>query len=502
MLSLSAPAYHHTIRDVALIFLSLSLLPFSILLTILATIIRPGRPSEYLVADKSLQLRRQPRILVTGVGMEKGLFLARSFYIGGCKVIAADFEPDGIPVCGRFSKAVCRFYRLTTPNGGTQLQEYIDQIIQIVEDEDIDLWVSCSGVATAMEDAELMETIERTTACKTFQFNKACTHTLDNKYEFMKQSTDFDLESPKWYLLRSIDDVSHAVEDIRNRTRSSSQSSEMFIVKSVAMDDSTRGSLPLLSSENLNEMADTMRSLDYDGRQWILQEYIQGSEEYCTHAIVIEGEVKAFAACPSASILLHYQTLDMKSALPTAMRHYTAEYARKMYEKFGHFSGHLSFDFLVKDTPSATGVIKTIKPIECNPRCHTAVMQFRGMEREMTAVYLSCLYGAMSQEDIVLPSVGSQAPSHYWIAHDLVVLLIMPILQLFLRNRTLQEAISSNLEFWRHVLLWKEATFELWDPLPWLVLNHVYWPLRLAVMRWRGARWSQLNVSTTKMFIQ
>ena len=439
---------------------------------------------------------------MTGVGMEKGLFLARSFHVGGCEVIAADFEPHGIPVCGRFSKAISRFYRLTTPKESNQLQKYIDQVTRIIEDEDIDLWVSCSGVATAMEDAELMETIERTTTCKTFQFDKTCTHTLDNKFEFMKQSTEFGLESPRWYLLRSIDDINHVVDDIGNRTRGSPQSIEKFIIKSVGMDDLTRGNLPLLNSKDTYEMTDVLRSLDFDGRQWILQEYIEGKEEYCTHSIIIEGEVKAFVACPSSSVLLHYQTLDIDSALPAAMKRYTAEYARKMYQKFGRFSGHLSFDFLIEDTPSPHGTIKTIKPIECNPRCHTAVVQFRGMEREMTEVYLSCLKGTVSHEDVLLPVSNLPASSHYWIAHDLVVLLVLPNLQLLFRKRTLQDAIADSLEFWKHVLLWKEATFEWWDPLPWFVLNHIYWPLRLAVTSWRGARWSQLNVSTTKMFLQ
>jgi len=41
---------------------------------------------------------------------------------------------------------------------------------------------------------------------------------------------------------------------------------------------------------------------------WLLQEFIPGAE-FCTHALVVWGRVRAFVACPSNELLMHYKAL-------------------------------------------------------------------------------------------------------------------------------------------------------------------------------------------------
>ena len=487
----------HVARSLGLVTLSLICLPASLALVLAAktltslSLIKIPKPSP------ALRDGHQIRVLVTGVGMAKGLFLARALYEGGCVVISADFEAPYVPVCGRYSHAITRFYSLRAVRSAQEPLDYLEQMMQIIQSERIEIWVSCSGVATAIEDAKLMEAVQRKTACKVFQFNEASTFTLDNKFEFMKATADLALTVPRWFPLHSADGIDQIVNKATNVGQDSNTT--LYMLKNVAMDDRTRGTLPLLSSKEPERMREILRGLDFDGANWIVQQFIPGSEEYCTHSVVIEGHVVAFLACPSASVLMHYRLLDPDSPAHDAMLKFTQKYASTMYKKHGHFSGHLSFDFLALNEPVEQGLKKTLMPIECNPRCHTAVVHLRDYEKELTLAYTSIL---SSQKDVrlLVPSDIEPPRIYFWVAHDLVALYILPILQCLAGYCTLREAILQHLDFWRHITIGKDPTFEWWDPLPFLVLYHVYWPGRLLSAIFSGLRWSQLNVSTGKMF--
>ena len=494
----------HVARDSALVVLSVIFLPFSIFITLFATMFNALSIIKLPKRLSRIRNGQQIKVLVTGVGMAKGLFLARCLYSGGCTVIAADFEKHGIPVCGRFSRAVSRFYSLRSPSDCGSLDSYIDQVINIIKSEGIDLWVSCSGVATALEDARLMQKIEAKTSCKALQFNEDATFTLDNKYEFMTATASLGLQVPHWGFLTAPSDADNVVRSCQGDLAGTGP--REFILKNVAMDDSTRGALPLLSPDRPKQMSEVLEALDYKHSKWIMQQYILGNEEYCTQALVVNGHVRAFLACPSASILMHYELLDDSSPLYLAMLRFTQAYATGMYARHGNLSGHLSFDFLCLSEPTVDGMNKRLLPIECNPRCHTAVVHFRGSESALTSAYLSVL--PREKDTISWPVMPGHfvEPSHeksygyYWIAHDLVVLFFLPLFQYLRGSITFESLLGVELKFWQHVLLWKDPTFEWWDPVPWLALNHIYWPGQLLMAAWSRKRWSQINVSTGKMF--
>src|SRR4051794_7853924 len=97
----------HMLQNIVLIAISLVFLPLDTFILGFSYLL------NHIFHNKSEESRRnarskpgfQPRtILVTGVGMTKGLVLARSFYEAGHKVLGADFEANGSPVCGRASK--------------------------------------------------------------------------------------------------------------------------------------------------------------------------------------------------------------------------------------------------------------------------------------------------------------------------------------------------------------------------------------------------------------
>lgn len=65
---------------------------------------------------------------------------------------------------------------------------------------------------------------------------------------------------------------------------------------------------------------------------------------------------------------------------------------------------------------------------------------------------------------------------------------------------TIRAYLQNCTTFVDHLVFWKEGTFEIWDPLPWWWLYHVYWPGQFLWSILQRRKWSRINVSTTKVF--
>jgi len=426
--------------------------------------------------------------------MTKGLFLARAFYLEGHRVIGADFEPNGALVCGRVSVALSAFYRLTKPNEQAGSDPYKSGLLNIIRKEKVDLWVSCSGVASAVEDGEAKEIVERGTTCKAIQFDVPTTEQLHEKHSFINRTAELNLTVPETHVVTDRDAIQRILAAAQGKK---------FILKSVGMDDSSRADMTLLPRPSAVETAKHLARIRVSQKNpWIVQQYIQG-REYCTHALVIHGVVKAFVACPSLELLMHYEALPANSPLSRAMLAFTTTYAAA---GGANFTGHLSFDFLVEDAaarlqdPSKI----TLYPIECNPRAHTAVCLFTGTPGLVPA-YLSLLTpptyadaAKPSGSDIVTPVRPND--KYYWIGHDLVCCVILPMLSVIRGQGSASDVLDSGREFVDHVVHWRDGTFELWDPLPVWWLYHVFWPAKFLDSVLGRRWWSRINVSTTKMF--
>lgn len=498
MLDGNSPWHLHLLQNAALILTSIFFLPFS------AFVLLSSYVLSFLIANNASRKRKYIRssptfepqtILITGVGMTKGLALARLFYEAGHDVVGADFEPHGIPVCGRYSTSLHKFYRVPKPTAKDGPVHYINALLRVVRREKVDLWVSCSGVASAVEDGQAKEVIERRSSCRAIQFDAATTSMLHEKDTFMQETQRLGLHVPETHHVTSRDAVHKLLHQTKRRS---------YIMKSVGVDDAVRGNMTLLPRRTLSQTYDHVSQLPISSEKpFILQQFIKG-KEYCTHSLIIEGEVKMFVACPSAELLMHYEALPSDSALSRAMLAFTREFVERSGKSM---SGHLSFDFLVDEHVTEKGAELVLNPIECNPRAHTAVALFSGRAREVANAYLSFLRSGMingnghaldtADEQVVFPV---EAAKYYWFGHDLITLVLLPLLHLLMGRIRLMEWIQGCAEFTNHVLFWKDGTLEIWDPLPWWCLYHIYYPGHFLASILHRRRWSRVNVSTLKMF--
>ncbi|KAI8955795.1 carbamoylphosphate synthase large subunit [Xylaria longipes] len=502
-----------TARCFALVFLSLFISPISLVVVCFFTL-KHTVTSRFGSPQHTVQNGTQRIILVTGVGMAKGLTLARAFHLSGHRVIGADFEDGMIPCSGRFSKSLSGFYRLPRPYSPTRTKAYTDLLVKIITDEKVDLWVSCSGVASAIEDAQAKETIEERTSCRCIQFDVATTSMLHEKNTFMRACAERELPIPDTHEVTSRDEVLRVLSSSALR-----YPGRKYILKPVGMDDVNRGDMTLLPlSSHLMTWEHVSRLFISTSTPWILQQFIPGGEEYCTHSLVVRGKLKCFVACPSAELLMHYAPLPRDDALWREMRDFAVGFLERSPSVSG-MTGHLSLDFMVDSghaREKGEGPGRIVYAIECNPRAHTAVVLFaqQGLEmRDMVEAYLTAIdrpdnesintkavhdQKSTYRETLVTPPVALQP--RYWIGHDLVSLIFQPLLRLGVGSIGCREFLNSSFIFLRHLVTWKEGSFETWDPLPALILYHVYWPLTILSAWWQRRRWSRVNVSTTKMF--
>lgn len=490
------------------------------------------------VEKKQQQQHRQRTVLVTGVGMAKGLTLARAFYQCGHRVVGADVENHGIPCSGRFSRSLSCFYTLARPSGGDRpgQEKYIRSLVDIIEAEDVDLWVSCSGVSSAAEDAEAKQVIEArqgggggggvTSGCKCIQFDVATTMELHEKDTFMRAGKRLGLPVPETHNVTS---HKQALEVLRRGSgggggnNENTNNNRSFILKTVGVDDTHRGNMTLLPLPSWAETEGYVSRLPISkANPWIVQQFIPGGQEYCTHALVVRNEVKCFTACPSAELLMHYEALGPDSALYGAMLDFTRQYvARNSVEDgVGEMTGHLSFDFMVEDVAvSAESYERRLYAIECNPRAHTAVVLFAQHGPAMEAMVEAYISATDQARDVSPPGSDGDGSSkavnalpvsppegtlsRYWLAHDLVELVVQPLVRLVSSGGmdAGRKLVKGTVKLLEHVLTWEEGTFAVWDPMPAFWLYHVYWPLTILFAWWNGVRWSRVNVSTTKMFL-
>ena len=186
----------HFLQNAALLLLSLAFLPLDTFILFSSYALQPF-VTEHITRQRQ-RIRRSrsfyPKtVLVTGVGMAKGLTLARTFHQAGHRVIGADFEPNRVPVNGRFSRALSSFYALTKPDDKEGSAYYIQDLLSVVRREKVDLWVSCSGVASAVEDGQAKEVVERHTPCRAIQFDVKTTATLHEKHSFIQHTKSLGL---------------------------------------------------------------------------------------------------------------------------------------------------------------------------------------------------------------------------------------------------------------------------------------------------------------------
>ncbi|KAJ6112274.1 hypothetical protein N7523_008335 [Penicillium sp. IBT 18751x] len=425
--------------------------------------------------------------------MTKGLTIARLLAKNTPhRIIAADTESVPFISPGRYSRAVEKFYRIQAPKNDKK-SVYTKSLLHLLKKENVDLWISCSSVIDAVEDGEVMETAQAVLGdgFKAVQFDSQVVAKLHEKDALVEYLRSLGSAVPESHRCASIGHVEKVLYDTSAGEDESGNCPKRFILKPIGVDDKARAQmmtlLPLDGEARTRSYLSTL-NISSENR-FILQQFINGPE-YCTHSLVIRGQVKAFVSCPSSDLLMHYQSLPSNSPLNLKMLDFTR---RVCENECQGFTGHLSFDFLVE----GEGEKAVLYPIECNPRAHTAIVLFQNTP-EMADAYLSCFTRSGVNQAIITPKTSTCG--YYWIGHDLVTFLIDPIFGLICGQRSVQEAKHDLKIFLDHLLYWRDATFMAWDPWPFFVLYHVYWPIRFWECLVRSQKWSRINVSTTKMF--
>lgn len=477
--------YSHVWKNASLVALSILCLPVSAALVLYCLILqRINGRNKVLQAEKdSTTVTQRKTILVTGVSMTKGLSIARVLSQNTQhRVIGADISPLSP---GRFSQAIAKYYRLDTPNGD-DAEPYIDSILSVIRNEKVDLWISCSSVIAAVEDGQVVRLAQAQAKdagrrFEAIQFYEDVVEKFHEKDKFIDYIHSLDLPIPESHRVTSPEEALNVL--LRN-VGDKEDGNKKFIMKPIGVDDHARNAmmtlLPFASPSDTKKYIHNL-NVSYSN-PFQLQQFIKGNE-YCTHALVIRGKVKAFCSCPSLELLMHYEPLPANSRLNKEMLAFTQRVAA---DGGNTFTGHLSFDFLVEDEQNPL-----LYPIECNPRAHTAVVLFEETP-EMADAYLAALdyrKDAGGQEDPVSPR--SPASSYYWAGHDLVSFLILPFLDALFGAGSWAEFFDGVGTFWQHFANWKDGTLTVHDPWPFFVLYHLYWPAKFLDCLFKGKQWSR-----------
>lgn len=505
--------YRHLWKNFLLLFLSLACIPLSagvVLLCLAVSKLHGNRNWTFSKEHRNhgAAVRQRKTILITGVSMTKGLAIARNLARHTPhRIIGADTSALSP---GRFSSLISKFYRLDSPNGDDP-EPYVDSILSIIQREKVDLWISCSSVVAAVEDGQVVRLAEKQakTHGRTFeaiQFREDIVEKFHEKDKFIAYIESLKLPVPESHrctsptqaldvLMRELHSrYSHSPGKPRKKSLEiSSTVGTQYLMKPIGVDDKARSNMmTLLPFPSIDATTKYIRSLNISPTNpFQLQQYIHGAE-YCTHALVIRGKVKAFTSCPSSELLMHYEPLPAYSRLSQEMLRFTQRVCQAGGEAF---TGHLSFDFLVQRSGNEglEGEDVELYPIECNPRAHTAVVLF-DQTPEMADAYLSVFSTSSALADSwkstpVFPK--APANSYYWLGHDLVALVLLPLLDFVFGKASRKDAAKGVREFAHHVVYWRDGTLALDDPWPFFVLYHGFWPARFVEALWTRRAWSR-----------
>lgn len=474
----------------------------------------------------------RPRtILVSGVGTTQGLFLARCFYLAGHNVIGADFELYGLPVCsGRWTKSVSRFYTLGRPpqgkgDGREALEGYNDKLLRIVLREKVQLWVSCSDCTNPVEDARASEILGRRSACSFLQFDPTTTRTLCEKDTFLQQTRRLGLPVPETHHVTS----RAAVHKVLHESPRTKKRYIMHPTIPIAEAPSSKSKRPKTSQGNDEEAVTALplplprrtESETYEhisrlpispSKPWVLQQYIPHSQSYHSYSLIIDNAVRAFVAYSANSGA--YEPLPPTSALSKSMLRFTQEFAKRSGETCK--TGHLIFEFAVEEAVNERGAEMVLLPLSCTPQLSSpAVVLLAGQGSAIASAYLATSATAdrvgdamAGTEEIIINWNGHgipdgitgfangeekheittplpHQPKLYNLPPTLSTLLFHPLLDLFSfrpqsTTTTTITTLVANLRILATLLLLdKEASSEMWDPVPawwlWCVWSPLVW---------------------------
>ncbi|MEM9923829.1 MAG: ATP-grasp domain-containing protein [Cyanobacteria bacterium P01_D01_bin.50] len=392
---------------------------------------------------------QKKNILISGGKMTKALQLARFFHAAGHRVVL--IETHKYWLSGhRFSRAVNKFY--TTPVPEKDSQVYTQALIDIVNKENIDIYIPVTSPVASYYDALAKPALSQ--HCEVFHVDATTCEMLDDKFAFSEKARSFGLSVPKSFKITSPEQVINF--DFSGETRK-------YIIKSIPYDSVRRLDLTKLPCDTTEETEAFVRSLPISPQKpWIMQEFIPG-KEYCTHSTVRDGVVRLHCCCESSAFQVNYENVEHPK-----IREWVTHFVKEL-----GVTGQLSFDFIEAEDGK-------VYAIECNPRTHSAITIFHDQLQQAANAYLS-------KEPIAEPlqALPNSKPT-YWTYHE------------FWRLNEIRS--FSRLGNWIKNM-WKgtDAIYKLDDALPFLMVHH--WQITLLLLKnlFKLKGWTRIDFNIGKL---
>ena len=398
-----------------------------------------------IVHPRRVVAQRPRTVLISGGKMTKSLTLARAFHRAGHRVVLVE-APKYRFTGHRFSSCVDRFRTVPPPDD----PGYLGALIDLVRAERVDVYVPVCSPASSRYDAEAVVALDG--LCEVVHVGTDTIDELDDKFRFAETAAALGLAVPDTHRVteaQQVLDFDFTRADRRGHT---------YILKSIAYDPVHRLDLTPLPRPTRAETEAFARSRPMSAdNPWILQELVVG-EEFCTHGTVRDGELQVYVCCRSSAFQVNYEAVDKPEI---------EDWVRRFVKALG-ITGQASFDFIetADGTPYA---------IECNPRTHSAITLFAD-HPDLARAYLD------DGVATVVP-LASTRPT-YWLHHELWRMLRHP------------STAPARLLV---VLRGRDATFDLDDPLPSLLVPHLQIPsLLLGALR-RGTDWVKIDFNIGKL---
>lgn len=291
----------------------------------------------------NIELTKPKKVLITGVRAPVSLHLCRMFNKAGYEVYAADSVAYAI---SKKSNSILEFYLLPSPK--YQTLEFIKALKKIIKQNNINLLLpTCEEIFyIAQHRKELSEW------CEVFVDDIQKLLVLHNKYECISLIKNLGYKVPETSLLTHKPNLI----ELKNKVKGDLVVKRVFsrFGNSVLFINSTNG----LSAD-----------VSFDST-WVLQEKIRGNQ-YCSYSIAKKGVLVAhtvykseFSAGIGAALSFEHHDRNDIELLVAAI-------VKKL-----HFTGHISFDYIVDEYDRAI-------PIECNPRATSGLHLF---DHELTDV--------------------------------------------------------------------------------------------------------------------
>jgi len=403
------------------------------------------------------QASKKLRILVTGGKMSKASAVARAVGRAGHTVFTAEVLP--YRYCHtRFCRYVSKHYTLPRPT--VQPKEWLETIQAIVAEQQIDLIIPCTAPVESSAYSHLWKSLPANV--RVFALDGTTCDKLDNKYIFNQVLAKASLPCPETAQMTCLADAVQFFKD-----RETKPDGKKFIVKPAVYDPKARSEILFLPIQDKKRQIDYLRSRNASEQvPYVIQEVLQDPEHGC-YAIFNKGKLTGFEIFDSVASCLVYspsqkhdeQVMELVAGLGKAM----------------NLTGQLALDLMHTSTGQ-------LVPIECNPRCHSAICTLEGHQN------LSAIFTDPDFDPDLDPIVTSRAHVfRYWIMD-----------QIFLMLGFWEPKNCFKLSF-RQVLRGGDAILCGDDPMPFLAMYLLQITSLLLLELFEGTPWLKIDFCIGKI---